>query len=85
MYAVGCGVLRLCGFPASDIMKEVRGQGLMLGIEFREPVKEIRSRLLYEKHIFTGVSGSSTLRLLAPLCLSIAEAERFVEALKELI
>ena len=83
--ALATGDYLKSAIPASDIIKEVRGQGLMLGIEFREPVKEIRSRLLYEKHIFTGVSGSSTLRLLAPLCLSIAEAERFVEALKELI
>ena len=71
--------------PASDRIAEVRGLGLMLGIEFNEPVTEIRSKLLYEKHIFTGVSGSSTLRLLAPLCLSMAEAERFVSALKEIL
>ena len=71
--------------PASDRIAEVRGLGLMLGIEFNEPVAEIRSKLLYEKHIFTGVSGSSTLRLLAPLCLSMAEAERFVSALKEIL
>lgn len=83
--ALATGNYLKSAIPASDIIKEVRGQGLMLGIEFKEPVKEIRSRLLKEKHIFTGVSGSSTLRLLAPLCLSIAEAERFVEALKELI
>ena len=71
--------------PASSRIAEVRGKGLMLGIEFNEPVAEIRSRLLHEEHIFTGVSGSSTLRLLAPLCLSMAEAERFVSALKEIL
>ncbi|MGN1232205.1 MAG: aspartate aminotransferase family protein [Candidatus Cryptobacteroides sp.] len=71
--------------PASGRIAEVRGRGLMLGIEFNEPVTEIRSRLLYEKHIFTGVSGSSTLRLLAPLCLSIEEANIFLNALKDIL
>lgn len=71
--------------PSSDRIKEVRGRGLMLGIQFNEPIAEIRKRLLFEKHIFTGVAGSDMIRLLAPLCLSIPEASQFVDALKELL
>lgn len=71
--------------PQSDSIREVRGLGLMLGIEFREPVAELRRKLLYDKHIFTGVSGTSMVRLLAPLVLSKAQADVFLKALGELI
>ncbi|MDD6253068.1 MAG: aminotransferase class III-fold pyridoxal phosphate-dependent enzyme [Bacteroidales bacterium] len=64
--------------PASPRIRQVRGRGLMLGIQFNEPVKEIRSRLLFEKHIFTGVAGNDMIRLLAPLPLSMDEAGRFI-------
>lgn len=67
--------------PASPKIKEVRGRGLMLGIQFNEPIKEIRGKLLYEDHIFTGVAGTDMIRLLAPLVLSKADAETFVKAL----
>lgn len=66
-------------------IKEVRGAGLMIGLEFEQPIKELRNRLLYEEHIFTGVSGTDTIRLLPPLCLSRAEADQFLEALKRVI
>lgn len=58
---------------------EIRGRGLMIGIELTEPYKEIRSRLLNEEHCFTGCAGTNTLRLLPPLCLSMAEADEFLE------
>ena len=60
-------------------IKEVRGRGLMIGIEFEEPIKELRLKLLKEKHIFTGVSGTNVIRLLPPLCLSQGEADVFLE------
>jgi acetylornithine/N-succinyldiaminopimelate aminotransferase len=60
---------------------EVRGRGLMIGIEFPGPVKEIRSRLLNEFHIFTGFSGSNVIRLLPPLSLNAQEGKRFVQSL----
>lgn len=66
-------------------IKEVRGRGLMIGLEFDQPIKEIRQALLYDKHIFTGVSGTNVIRLLPPLCLSMEEAESFIEALKTII
>ena len=71
--------------PKSDRIKEVRGKGLMLGIEFNEPVAPLRQKLLYDKHIFTGVAGQNMIRLLAPLCLTKAEADRFLEAFNEVI
>lgn len=60
-------------------IKEVRGRGLMIGMEFETPIKEIRQRLLYEEHVFTGVSGANVIRLLPPLCLSQAECDQFIE------
>lgn len=64
-------------------IKEVRGRGLMIGIEFEEPIKELRSKLLFEEKIFTGVAGTNTIRLLPPLCLSMNEAEEFITKLKK--
>ncbi len=60
-------------------IKEVRGRGLMIGMEFEEPIKELRLKLLKEQHVFTGVSGTNVIRLLPPLCLSLAEANQFLE------
>ena len=71
--------------PASGRIREVRGKGLMIGIEFNEPVSEIRKKLLFGKHIFTGVSGQNMVRLLAPLCLTKADVDVFIKALKEII
>lgn len=66
-----------------DGIKQVRGRGLMIGIEFEQPIKEIRSKLLFEQHVFTGVAGLNTIRLLPPLCLSKAEAEDFLTRFKK--
>lgn len=66
-------------------IKEVRGMGLMIGIEFEDSVKEIRRQLLFDKKIFTGVSGTNTIRLLPPLCLTKTEAQRFIEKFKEVL
>jgi acetylornithine aminotransferase len=62
-------------------IKEVRGRGLMIGLEFDEPVKELRSRLLFGQKVFTGASGTHVIRLLPPLCLSVEEADIFLEKL----
>ncbi|MCD8194193.1 MAG: aspartate aminotransferase family protein [Tannerellaceae bacterium] len=64
-------------------IKEIRGRGLMIGIEFEEPIKEIRNRLLFEQKVFTGVAGTHTIRLLPPLCLTLEEAADFMERLKK--
>lgn len=66
-------------------IKELRGLGLMIGMEFEEPIKEIRSKLLFEQKVFTGVSGTNVIRLLPPLCLSMAEADDFLERLHNVV
>jgi len=64
---------------------DVRGRGLMIGIDFDIPQKEIRRKLIFERHCFTGCAAEYTLRLLPPLCLTHAEADDFVWRLKELL
>jgi len=59
-------------------IKEIRGRGLMIGIEFEDSVREIRNKLLFEEKVFTGVAGANIIRLLPPLCLTIEEAEDFI-------
>ena len=66
-------------------IKEVRGRGLMIGMEFEEPIKELRLNLLKEQHVFTGVSGTKVIRLLPPLCLSKAEADLFLERFTNIV
>ena len=62
---------------------EVRGRGLMIGIELNAPYKEVRQRLLFDEHVFTGCAGTNVLRLLPPLCLNMAEADEFLEKLQK--
>lgn len=64
-------------------IKEIRGRGLMIGIEFEESIKEIRSRLLFEEKVFTGVAGMHTIRLLPPLCLTMDEAAEFIRRFRK--
>lgn len=67
-------------------VKEIRGRGLMIGIEFDFPVGEMRKKLLYEKHIFTGSSSDkNTIRLLPPLNIGKKEVDQFINALKEVL
>lgn len=66
-----------------DRLKEVRGRGLMIGIEIDGQGSELRRRLLFEKHVFTGGAGASVVRLLPALCLSRELAARFLEAFRE--
>ncbi|MBQ9559044.1 MAG: aminotransferase class III-fold pyridoxal phosphate-dependent enzyme [Bacteroidaceae bacterium] len=64
---------------------DVRGRGLMIGIELDVPQKPIRERLIYDEHVFTGCSGSNLLRLLPPLCLTKKDADEFLEKLKRVL
>ncbi len=72
---------RLKGHKA---IKELRGKGLMIGIELNEGFSTLRNRLLFEKHIFTGGAGANVIRLLPPLCITKEIADQFIEALTEL-
>ena len=62
--------------------KELRGRGLMIGIEYDFPVDELRKTLLFEHKQFTGVAGKTVIRLLPSLALGIDEADQFLEALR---
>lgn len=64
---------------------DVRGRGLMIGIELDVPYKEIRTRLVKEQHCFTGCSGTNVIRLLPPLCITKADADDFVERFKAVL
>lgn len=64
--------------------KEVRGRGLMIGVEFDRPIKPLRDDLVYNHHIFTGNSNNpNTIRLLPSLTISKQEAGMFMKAVKE--
>lgn len=58
---------------------DVRGRGMMIGIELDVPHKDVRSRLIHEEHCFTGCASTNILRLLPPLCLTKQQADEFVE------
>lgn len=64
---------------------EVRGRGLMIGVELDIPYKEVRNKLLFEEHCFTGCSGTYVLRLLPPLCLTKDEASDFLTRLERVL
>ena len=62
---------------------DVRGKGLMIGIDLDCPHKEIRHNLVFEQHVFTGCSGTNVLRLLPPLCITKEEADDFMVRLEK--
>ena len=64
---------------------DVRGRGLMIGIELDIPHKDVRSHLLFTDHIFTGCASTNILRLLPPLCFSKEMADTFIERLKHIL
>lgn len=66
-------------------IKEVRGRGLMIGLEFDVAVREIRQRLLFEQKVFTGVAGNNVIRILPPLCLTMDEAQEFLSRLSAIL
>lgn len=63
-------------------IREIRGRGLMIGLEFNKPVKDLRKKLIFEQRVFTGGAGPNILRLLPPLCLTTAQADDFIARLK---
>lgn len=70
----------LAGF--SDIL-EIRGRGLMLGLQFNYPVADLRKRLLFSENIFTGsASDANTIRLLPSLTVGDKEVDRLLEGFK---
>ena len=66
-------------------LKDVRGRGLMIGFDIEGSASDLRKRLLFDKKIFTGGAGASTVRLLPALGLSKDQADTFLNAIKELL
>jgi acetylornithine aminotransferase len=71
---------------AITAIKQIKGKGLMLGVEFDFPIKKIRAQLLNQYHIFTGASANpNLLRILPPLGISNEQIKPFITALKEIL
>jgi acetylornithine aminotransferase len=66
-------------------IKEVRGHGLMIGVEMENPVKPLRDKLLFEQKVFTGATGTHVFRLLPPLSLTKELADEFLMRLNKLL
>ena len=67
-------------------VKDVRGKGLMVGVDLEDDVKAIRSRLLFEEQVFTGSSSNpKTLRLLPPLTFTTSDADQFIHSFKKIL
>lgn len=80
---VGCFLLE--ELRTIEEIKEVRGQGLMIGIEFEEDCTEIKERLLNREHVFVGSAGNNVIRLLPSLVITRHQAREFISALKRAI
>ena len=69
----------------SEVVK-IKGRGLMLGLEFDFEVGDLRKKLIYEEHIFTGgAKNKNVLRILPPLNIGKVEIDRFVSSLKKVL
>ena len=82
--AARVGEFLIQGIKALNLphVTDVRGEGLMIGIELDVPYKELRNHLLFEEHCFTGCSGTNVLRLLPPLSLTQEQAADFLQRLQ---
>ncbi len=79
--AVRMGDYLMDGIRQIGGYKDLRGRGLMIGIEYDFPVDTLRKSLLFEHKQFTGVAGKNTIRLLPSLAIGMAECDMFLEAL----
>ena len=82
--AARTGKLIIDGLKGNKAIKEIRGRGLIIGIELIPEYTNLRDKLLFEKHIFTGGAGENIIRILPPLTLSSEEAEIFINAFNDL-
>ncbi len=80
--AANMGKLLIEELGQISAIKDIRGRGLMLGLEFEFPIAEMRKKLLYEQKVFTGSSSNkNTLRLLPPLNIGEKEVNQFIDAI----
>ena len=82
--AAKIGAYLMENLKGNKAIKELRGEGLMIGIELNEGYTDLRNKLLFEKHIFTGGAGANVMRLLPPLCITKEIADEFLKAFNEL-
>jgi acetylornithine/N-succinyldiaminopimelate aminotransferase len=66
-------------------IKSVRGLGLMVGVVLDIPQKEVRNKLIYEQHCFTGCASTDILRILPPLCLTRDNVDDFIQRLETVL
>jgi acetylornithine aminotransferase len=57
----------------------------MIGMEFDQPIKEKRAKLLFDEKVFTGATGTHVFRLLPPLCLSVEQVKVFLERFRNIL
>ena len=82
--AAKIGAYLMENLKGNKAIKDLRGEGLMIGIELNEGYTDLRNKLLFEKHIFTGGAGANVMRLLPPLCITKEIADEFLKAFNEL-
>ena len=64
-------------------IKDIRGEGLMIGVELEPEFADVRNKLLFESHIFTGGAKNNVMRLLPPLSVTKEEIDEFIQAFKK--
>ena len=83
--AAGLGKYMIHELKKVKGVTEVRGEGLMIGVDLEVPQSEFRKKLISKFHVMTGYSGKNTLRLLPPLVITRKEADEFLDAFKQVI
>jgi acetylornithine/N-succinyldiaminopimelate aminotransferase len=79
--AADIGEYLMAGIRHIGGYRELRGRGLMIGVEYDFPVNDLRNELLFTHHVFTGVAGKTIVRLLPSLAIGRPEADLFLHAL----
>ncbi|MEO5911456.1 MAG: aminotransferase class III-fold pyridoxal phosphate-dependent enzyme, partial [Pelobium sp.] len=83
--AENVGNYLICELKKFDKVREVRGKGLMIGIDLPEEMSHVRKDLLYKEHIFTGTSSPNVIRLLPALNLTMVHADRFLTSFSKIL
>lgn len=79
------GEYLMAGLKGNPAIKELRGKGLIIGIETVGDAAELRKKLIFDEHIFTGFSGKvNTIRLIPPLCLTKADCDKFLASFNKI-
>lgn len=81
--AAGVGRYLISQLKKMPQLKDVRGRGLMIGVDIEGDAAALRRKLIFDYKIFTGGAGAHTVRLLPALTLSVDEARKFLSAFKK--